>query len=388
VYQEFEGCDDHDNGIGFARSTNGGRGYSRPHALPFSGSGWDPWLAVAPDGTLYAAFMKTTGGRMYPIIDVSHDYGRTFTVERSLRPGKSGNWGDAEYLAVSSNGTLYVSWGYGPSNAKVRSKCSPTGSCYAIKGDLNVVVQRSADDAKTFSPITVVNPGYPDGGADEGQVAVAPDGAVDLLYQRYQVVNRKTLKLAHGHEYFTTSADGGKTWSAPAVVGASAGQMTINEWWNDGSFATDSAGDLYATWDTQAKAGSRKVDIGWVSFSRDGGRRWSAPVRVTPQEKYVPHITQVAGAGPGRAYVGWLTISDRGYALYLRTFSISGGSGRWLSGPVRISRKFGNPQDGPCDTFGIQAFSPTALTLSWGAAIQGSQGDPSVFAAPVKVSGR
>jgi hypothetical protein len=220
VYQEFEGCD-RDNGIGFARSTNGGKSYTQPVALPGSGGGWDPWLAVAPDGTLYAGFMNTIDHFTYPVIDVSHDYGRTFHVERTLRPAQSHNWGDADYLAVGSNGTLYVAWDYGPSNSVVRSKCSPTGSCWATNGDLNVVVQSSADDAKTFTPISVVNPGYPDGGADLGDVTVAPDGAVDVLYQGYAVVNRSTLRLAHGHEYFSTSTDGGgcgrrQSRSAPA----------------------------------------------------------------------------------------------------------------------------------------------------------------------------
>ena len=88
VYQEFEGCDRGD-GVGFARSTDGGQTFTRAEPLPRSLGGWDPWLAVAPDGTLYAAFMKTIGPRTYPIIDVSHDYGRTFTVERSLRTTQS-----------------------------------------------------------------------------------------------------------------------------------------------------------------------------------------------------------------------------------------------------------------------------------------------------------
>jgi hypothetical protein len=38
-------------------------------------------------------------------------------------------------------------------------------------------------------------------------------------------------------------------------VGVTARQITINEWWNDGLIATDSAGDLYATWDTQGGSG-------------------------------------------------------------------------------------------------------------------------------------
>ncbi len=110
VYQEFEGCDGGD-GLGFVRSTTGGDSYTPPTALPDSRGGWDPGLAVAPDGTLYAAFMDTIGLRTYPIIEVSHDYGRTFAVQRSLRPTQAHrNWGDADYIVVGSNGTLYVAW--------------------------------------------------------------------------------------------------------------------------------------------------------------------------------------------------------------------------------------------------------------------------------------
>ncbi len=387
VYQEFEGCD-HDNGIGFARSINGGDSYTKAVALPDSGGGWDPWLAVAPDGTLYAGFMNTIDYSTYPVIDVSHDYGQTFHIEQSLRPDRTRNWGDADYLAVGSNGTLYVAWDYGPFNSEVKSKCSPNGSCWATNGDLNVVVQSSTNDAQTFTPMSVVSPDYPDGGADEGDVIVAPDGAIDVLYQGYAVLSRRTLELAHGYEYFTSSTDGGKTWSAPVQVGASAGQMTVNEWWNDLSIATDSSGDLYASWDTQGKVGSQNTDTGWLSFSADGGTDWSAPVQATPDQKDVPHIMEVAGGGPGRSYVGWLSSSDpRGYALYLRTFSVGadGGAGGWLSDAVRISQKFGNPNTFPGDTFGITTFSATDLAISWGSAIPGSTHKSSVFAAPVRV---
>jgi hypothetical protein len=96
----------------------------------------------------------------------------------------------------------------------------------------------------------------------------------------------------------------------------------------------------------------------------------------------------VAGATPGRAYVAWLSPGDpRGYALYLRTFSISaaGSAGGWLSGATAISQQFGKPDDSPGGTFGIAAFSPTALAFSWGSAVHGSDGKTAVFAAPVGV---
>jgi hypothetical protein len=388
VYQEFEGCD-HGNAVGFSRSTDGGVNYSPPAALPYSRGGWDPWLAVAPDGTLYAAFMNTIDGRTYPIVDVSHDFGVTFQVEQSLRPAKKGNWGDADYIAVSPAGTLYVAWGYGPSNLKVRSACSPTGSCWASRGDVNVAVQSSTNDGQTFSPISIVNPGYPDGGADEGDIVIAPDGAIDVLYQDYQVVNQKTLRLANGHEFFTTSSDGGQNWSTPVEVGASAGQITISEWWNDGTIAADPAGNLYATWDTQGEVDGQNVDIGWVSFSTDGGSTWSTPIQAPPDDRNVPHIMEVTGASPGVAYVAWLSSSNpSGYAMYLRTFSIGAdsGDGGWLSDATQISQQYGDPKVFPGDTFGIATFSPTALSLSWGSAVPGSHKKAAVFTAPVAVS--
>src|SRR5215467_683573 len=40
VYEEWIGC----NGIGFARSTDGGRHFDAPMTLPQSAGGWDPAL--------------------------------------------------------------------------------------------------------------------------------------------------------------------------------------------------------------------------------------------------------------------------------------------------------------------------------------------------------
>src|SRR4029077_4426393 len=57
VYEEWMGC----RGIAFARSTDGGRTFNPPISVSGSvGSNvnvWDPAVTVAPDGTVYAAFM-------------------------------------------------------------------------------------------------------------------------------------------------------------------------------------------------------------------------------------------------------------------------------------------------------------------------------------------
>ena len=51
--------------------------------------------------------------------------------------------------------------------------------------------------------------------------------------------------------------------------------MSLPEWWIDGALGIDAAGNLYATWDTQAASG----DIGWLAYSSNHGVTWSAPPR-------------------------------------------------------------------------------------------------------------
>jgi hypothetical protein len=48
----------------------------------------------------------------------------------------------------------------------------------------------------------------------------------------------------------------------------------------DGDISIDSAGNLYATWDTQGTGPDGSAnDIGWLSYSTDAGATWSAPVQ-------------------------------------------------------------------------------------------------------------
>ena len=375
VYEEWIGA----NSIGFARSADGGVHFSRAIALRGSAGGWDPALAVASDGTVYAAFMVTRGPRTYPVIDTSFDRGARFPQLTALRPARKNNWGDRDFIAAGADHTVYVTWDYGPSSAAVTLNCPPGGSCGFSSGDLNVVAQVSTNDGKSFGPMSHLSPGYPVSGADSAPLVVEPSGQIDVLYQGYHIVRRRTEELGTASNYLTSSTDGGRSWTKPVKVGGAAGTMGAGEWWIDGAIGIDAGSDLYATWDTQG----RHHDIGWLSYSTDHGATWSAPVRVTPDAAKVPHIVQVAGGPVGIAYVGWLTNRrPHGYAEYLRTFSIAQG---WLSAPRRISRRYGNPRVWPGDTFGIATTSPTQVVLSWGSAVRGERGNSEIFARPVTI---
>ena len=159
--------------------------------------------------------------------------------------------------------------------------------------------------------------------------------------------------------------------------------MSLSEWWIDGALARDAGGNLYATWDTQGTSSDGSAnDIGWLSFSTDGGHTWSAPIQAPADELNVPHIMEVAGGAAGVAYVGWLSNSNPlGYAQFLRAFSIGHG---WLSAPVQVSSQFGDSSVWPGDTFGLSTLSATQVVLSWGGAVASTGKKSDIYATTVR----
>jgi len=219
----------------------------------------------------------------------------------------------------------------------------------------------------------------PHSGGDSGPMVIEPNGRIDVLYQGYHITNTTTYAMDPGYEYFTASSDGGTHWSSPVQLGPNNGTMSLAEWWIDGDIEMDSAGNLYAVWDTQ---GSNN-DIGWLSYSTDHGANWSTPTQVPPDQLQVPHVMEVAGGGSGIAYVSFFSSADpRGYADYLRTFSITRG---WLSDPTQVSSEFGDTSRWPGDTFGISTLSPGNVVLSWGSATGANGKKSDTFAVNVGV---
>jgi hypothetical protein len=161
--------------------------------------------------------------------------------------------------------------------------------------------------------------------------------------------------------------------------------MSLSEWWIDGAIARDAGGNLYAAWDTQGTNPDGSAnDIGWLSFSTDGGSTWSAPVQAPPDQLEGPHIMEVAGGGAGIAYVSWLSSANApGYGLYVRAFSTAHG---WLSAAFQVSPQFGGTSVWPGDTTGISTLGANQVVVSWGGAAVANNKKSDVFAAPVSVT--
>lgn len=381
VYEAWIGC----GGEGFARSIDGGKHFGRSLMLPDSSGSDDPAVAVAANGTVYVSYLRYHGGYGYPVVAASFDHGATFPQVSSLIPPFQGNWGDRDFIAAGPGHTVYVTWDYGPTAAAIKIICSPIGSCSYTAGDVNAVIQKSTDGGRTWRQITPMGPGFPQNGGYDASVQVQPNGRIDALIWGHHITNPITYTLRPGHEYFTSSTDGGTTWTAPVEVDPGAGSIALTTWWIDGDLGMDAAGNLYATWDTQTRAG----DIGWLAYSTDHGRSWSSPRRVTADRDNATHIVQVAGAGSGVAEVAWQADnSPLGYATFVRPFSISRG---WLTPTIQVSDQYGNPKIWPGDTFGLSVLPDQAssqrVALSWGSAIDGNQ-DSQIYSAVVTLPRR
>jgi hypothetical protein len=381
VYATWIGC----GGIGFARSADSGAHFSAAVTVPGSaGHTWDPALTVAPDGTVYVAYMrasgplKTPGTAMYPVVAVSRDHGASFSQVHPVLPPAPGNWGDRDFIAAGQNGQLYLTWDYGPSAREVRLLCNAAGSCAYSAGDFNAVVQTSHDGGATWGPIVHVEPGFPLGGGYGAPLVVDPNGRLNVLYESHPT-DQGTRTVSPGYEYFTSSADGTRWPASPQRLWPGKGALSIPDWWIDGDISTDSAGNLYATWDTQTSAG----DVGWLTYSADSGRTWSEPVRVTPDSTNAPHIVESAGGQSGVAYVAWQTSAPKqGYATYLRPFSVNTG---WLGPAIQVSTGYGKAAIWPGDTFGISVLPDGRISLTWGSAV-GTSHASAIYASVVTLS--
>jgi hypothetical protein len=169
VYETWMGC----SGIAFARSTDGGTTWSRPISVPGAvGSdynAWDPAIAVDPaSGTVYAAFMRAHNSQWYPVVAASFDHGQTFTQVSQLVPPDAKNWGDRDFIEVGPDGSVYLTYDYGPNRTSVTFICAPDGSCGFGSGDVNVVIQKSIDNGRTWGPMRYVSPGFPASGVRRG----------------------------------------------------------------------------------------------------------------------------------------------------------------------------------------------------------------------------
>lgn len=303
AYQQDRFADAAARGIAASFSSDGGRiwrrsvlpvGFCARHQKtePFRTS--DPWVSIGPDGRVYAlasyaAVTSLDGGRTWskPVI-LERPSDRFFFDKGSLTadPGRPG--------------IAYAVW----SRFRRGASGPPTES--------DAMMSRTTDGGRTWSTPQVIL----EHGRRAGSISsvVIPDRKRHRVYHLacWQIGAVPSLK--HPSKVIVQlSGDDGRTWTAPREIGlaltvATAKDPSTGRQIRTGtvvpSFALDRrSGTLYAVWQ-DARFTSKTVDQIVLSSSRDGGKIWTSPTRVSRarNQAFVPTVAVTPRGALGIAY--------------------------------------------------------------------------------------
>jgi hypothetical protein len=252
----------HGGDIFFARSLDGGATFAKPINLSASRGGdgkgritRDIWhngsldLAIAQDGTLYAAWTEYDG----PLwLARSHNRGESFTTPILIAGGGNDSPTRAPALAVAPGNTVYLAWTPGENAAA------------------DIHVARSDDGGRTFARPSIV--------ARTGSYSDAPKLAVD---------SKGVLHVVHAesaggpfdryHVRYARSLDRGRTFepgrdiSKPHPDGADSAAFP--------ALALDVHGSMHVLWELFARGAAHPRGLAIV-HSRDEGLTFTVPVLV------------------------------------------------------------------------------------------------------------
>ena len=250
-------------------SADGGATWSRPNQLSAAhnngtvGGRQGSAVRTGPDGTVYVFWEdgdNKVGNKM--VLASSTDGGVSWTRPSDIAPVRDiadpipgANFRTDSFLSAGvdqRNGAVYAAWS------------DRTG------GAGHIVVTKSADKGATWSAPRTVS-ATANGYAFFQGLDVAPNGRVDVGYQALTVLGSATT-YGNGNakidSFYTSSNDGGVTWSAPAKVSsassdpaASAQNNLQRQFWGDYNTLVSTAAAAYFIYtDSRTGAGCTAVD--------------------------------------------------------------------------------------------------------------------------------
>jgi hypothetical protein len=285
----------------FSFSFDGGRTWTLGGAVPLEApddNSGDPSLAADADGNFYFAHLDSDSAfqRVDLVVAKSTDGGRSFgalsVAHHGIGNGPGASFPDKDYIGVDTwagspfKGNIYVAW----------TELSARG--------YQITVAVSRDGATTWSPAINVGPAIsaPSESALDALPVAAPDGTVYLFWDDAFSTITATTRIR-----FSKSKDGGRTWSLPADVASNLLSPSIFRLENsapqwdttdlDGIFASPypsaaiaADGTIFVAWSDLSRGSC--ADTGTLfppctnsdirlSISKDRGKSWSPPVRVT-----------------------------------------------------------------------------------------------------------
>ena len=261
---------------------------------------------------------------------------------------------DQPRLAVDTTrgaraGTVYLAFSY-------LTLALPTGTVRPPR--TGIVLTSSLDGGRSFAP-----PRWIDGALERPNVAVGPTGIVSVFYGG--------LFPAGPRLALVRSADGGRHFGMPLVIPVvpvvdPPPTIPWVRYWP--SAATDPRdGTLYVTLCTTSRDGQHMDVV--LTRSRDGGRTWSAPLRITRDglgAQADRFQAQLAVTPTGIVYVSYLALARGRVTVFLARSTTQGAS---IQPGRRVSTVAFNPSIGTGDPWigdyqGLAAAGRTAH-LCW-----------------------
>ena len=297
--------------VTFARSRDHGRTWTGRHdfrrALGISFTD-KPWIAISPSGKdVYVAFNSSDS-----YISASHDYGRTWA--RPVKTNTNGRYWFAEAGAVAPDGHAYFAESAEHQNAK---------------GDVRLAVISSADGGASWRTSYVArsqqqpycpvkdcpNDFY---GAQIG-LAVDPAGTILAAYVA-NATPQAPMRL-----YAITSADGGRSWTAPRSLGARGTKVGADF---PKVAAGPRPGDFRVAWEDDGN-GATAWNV-WYRATVNRGASWGRTVRLSNRGAGAPYKNRRGFQFPYGDYFG-ITVDSHGtsYLIWSEGTSYDGPGGTW-----------------------------------------------------------
>lgn len=274
VYVSWQGSDASAN---LTRSSDGGASFASPvAAVPAYLADWGHDILAGPDNHIYLAWCDSTGPDQMRLQFIrSADGGQSFDTPIALddRTGICYNGNTQPRIARSSDGTIYVVWGY--VTASFQHK---------------IYIAKSTDAGATFSPALAVQPDDPLGEMDPS-VAAGPGGMVYVTWQ----TNLSPTTSQLGNTYVSRSSDGGATFG-PAIRLNSVDGLT-------GTPAVAAYGShVYVTW-----ADGRPDGTGiYLAQSSDDGATFSFEAKINDNANAAGQGPPAIATGPtGQVLIAW-----------------------------------------------------------------------------------